>query len=96
MIAPAFRSDERFTQRQFRRWVDQRPSTAKRDQTERKDLYARNGVHEYWIVDPHRRTVAVYALKKRAYGPGRTYGRGTVRSRVLPKLRFEVETLFAL
>jgi Uma2 family endonuclease len=195
MISTAFRSDERFTQRQFRRWVDQRPrsdinryelidgrivmtppagqlhasveaalvhllrehvtanglgnvfgssagydlpsgetlepdasyiskerlaagprtgpdqflrvvptlvveilspSTAKRDRTEKKDLYARNGVDEYWIVDPHSTAVAVYVLTKRAYGSGRTYARGTVRSRVLPKLRIEVETLFAV
>ncbi len=71
------------------------PSTAKRDQTEKKDLYARNGVDEYWIVNPRRKTVTVYSLAKRAYAAGRTYARGTVRSRVLPKLRIEVERLFA-
>jgi Uma2 family endonuclease len=71
------------------------PSTAKRDQTEKKDLYAHNGVDEYWIVDPHRRTVTVYALTKQAYGAGRTYARGIVRSRVLPKLRVAVDRVFA-
>jgi Uma2 family endonuclease len=72
------------------------PSTAKRDQTEKKDIYARNGVDEYWIVDPRRRTVTVHSLTKQAYGAGRMYARGTIRSPVLLKLRIEIEQLFAL
>jgi Uma2 family endonuclease len=72
------------------------PSTAKRDQTEKKEIYAHNGVDEYWIVDPRRRTVTVYSLTKRAYGAGRAYTSGSVRSRVLPKLHIEIEKLFTL
>ena len=70
------------------------PSTAKRDRTEKKEIYARNSVEEYWIVDPSRRTVTVFRLGKRGYCPSRTYARGIVRSRVLPNLRLVVADLF--
>ena len=72
------------------------PSTAKRDQTEKKAIYARNGVDEYWIVDPRRNAVTVFRLDKQGYDTGRTFTRGTIRSHVLPKLRISVAKLFAL
>src|SRR5882724_7387745 len=34
-------------------------STARKDRTEKKDIYERNGVDEYWIVDPDRQNVTV-------------------------------------
>jgi Uma2 family endonuclease len=30
------------------------PATSRRDRTEKKDVYARNRVDEYWIVDARR------------------------------------------
>lgn len=71
------------------------PSTAKRDHTEKKDIYARNGVDEYWIVDPRHRAVTVFHLGEHAYEAGRTFTRGRVRSRVLPKLHVSIDKLFA-
>ncbi len=38
------------------------PSTAKRDRGLKKNLYERNGVREYWIIDPLGKTVEVYHL----------------------------------
>ena len=38
-------------------------STAKRDRGYKKDLYARCGVREYWIVSPESRSVEVYLLQ---------------------------------
>jgi Uma2 family endonuclease len=35
------------------------PSTARRDLRVKRDIYERNGVREYWIVDPPRRAVTV-------------------------------------
>jgi len=72
------------------------PSTAKRDQTEKKAIYERNRVDEYWIVDPRRKAVTVFYRGKQHYSPGQTFTRGTIRSRVLPKLRISIEKLFAL
>lgn len=36
------------------------PSTRKRDLTLKRQLFDREGVREYWIVDPDRNSVAVY------------------------------------
>ena len=40
------------------------PSTADKDQTVKKDLYRRNGVQEYLIIDPHYQCVYRYVLKE--------------------------------
>lgn len=36
------------------------PSTAKNDRTHKKDVYARCGVREYWLVDPSGKSIEVY------------------------------------
>lgn len=41
-------------------------STAKRDKTEKKDLYEQAGVEEYWIVSPQR-SVEIYYLQDGKY-----------------------------
>ena len=38
------------------------PSTANRDWTTKRQLYARHGVKEYWIIDPDARTVTLMLL----------------------------------
>jgi len=35
------------------------PSTARRDRGPKRDIYERNGVREYWLVDPRRREITV-------------------------------------
>ena len=49
------------------------PSTARRDRGPKRDIYERNGVREYWLVDPRRReiTVLVRGLDGR-FGPEHT------------------------
>ena len=42
-------------------------STMKRDVGIKKDVYERNGVREYWIIDPWRETVDVYLLRDGKY-----------------------------
>ena len=36
------------------------PSTARNDKTHKKDVYARCGVREYWIIHPEDKSVEVY------------------------------------
>jgi Uma2 family endonuclease len=36
------------------------PGTSRRDRTEKRDLYAREGVREYWIIDPDANTITVF------------------------------------
>lgn len=42
-------------------------STKKKDLTIKKDTYERNGVREYWIIDPWIKSVTVYLLQDGKY-----------------------------
>ena len=44
------------------------PSTRHQDETEKRDLYERHGVAEYWIVDPKAESIEVRRLAGGAYG----------------------------
>ena len=48
-------------------------STMKRDTGIKKDVYERNGVKEYWMIDPWRETVEVYLLRDGKYEFGGLY-----------------------
>jgi Uma2 family endonuclease len=69
------------------------PSTARKDRIEKK-VYERNGVDEYWLVDPARKAVTIFYLGKRGYGAGATATAGPLRSRALPGLDLSVKELF--
>lgn len=43
------------------------PSTALKDKTVKKELYARKGVDEYWIVDSKAHNIEVYYLEGEGY-----------------------------
>ena len=45
----------------------------KRDVGIKKDVYERNGVREYWIIDPRRETIDVYLLNEGKYELGGHY-----------------------
>lgn len=42
-------------------------STAKKDYNEKFNLYEKNGVKEYWIVNPATFTLEIYTLKENTY-----------------------------
>lgn len=44
------------------------PRTAAKDQRQKRDLYERAGVREYWLVHPTDRTLMIYWLIEGAYG----------------------------
>jgi len=71
------------------------PATAKRDRSEKRSLYARAGVDEYWLVDPARREVAVHHRTGRWFAEPCIVRSGRVPSRELPALRLDVAALFA-
>ena len=54
------------------------PSTANRDWTVKRDLYAKYGVKEYWVVDPDGRQVWVMALGDQDFDEVGSYGPGDV------------------
>lgn len=45
------------------------PTHRERDLVVKRDLYARAGVREYWVVDPEARGIEVLALEDDAYRP---------------------------
>lgn len=72
------------------------PATSRRARTEKKAVYERNGVAEYWIVDPAKKSVTVFSLRSGRYAPAHPIEAGRVRSHVLPGLRISVEQVFDL
>ena len=71
------------------------PSTALRDTRTKFDLYAENGVSEYWIVSPDERRVVTYQLEQSDYQlTGEYEAAGPIASVTLPTLRLEWEDVF--
>jgi Uma2 family endonuclease len=71
-------------------------STSSYDRGEKKAIYERNGVREYWIVDPVKPRIARFNLDGSRYGLPRMFDvDDTFESLVLPGLRFPVRDLAA-
>lgn len=70
------------------------PGTRRRDLTVKRDLYARFGVQEYWIVDLSNRSVTVLGLDQDRYEPIPPTPDGVVQSRVLPGLVLTLDAVF--
>ena len=71
------------------------PSTAERDRTHKRTLYARHGVREYWIVDPDERTVKIMILKEIGLDVVSLYqGEARVESPLLSGLVIDLNQIF--
>jgi Uma2 family endonuclease len=69
-------------------------SNTSRDRGEKKGIYERNGVREYWLVDPVAKTLTAFTLKEGRYGPAEPLAEeDRYRSPILG-LELEVKTLF--
>lgn len=69
-------------------------STRSRDRGEKKAIYERNGVREYWLVDTFGLRITVFASKNGRYGKGRVYEQEErVRSVIIEGLEEDVSTL---
>jgi Uma2 family endonuclease len=62
------------------------PSTARRDRGLKRDIYERNGVREYWLVDPRRQAITVLVRDDRGRlgSEGTATGDQTASSVLLP------------
>jgi len=70
-------------------------SSAYRDLVQKKMLYARFGVKEYWVVIPEEEMVEVYVLKDNAFTHHRTFNRDeTLESVQLKDLRIDLKNIF--
>jgi len=71
------------------------PGTAEVDKTRKRDLYARFGVREYWLVSPEAGTIEVLSLEKESFERIGLYGMGDeVKSKVLSELSFKTDAVF--
>ena len=74
------------------------PSTRKRDQTLKRQLFDRAGVREYWIVDPERNQIAVHRRATDGSFPlAATFASGTaliLTTHLLPGWSLSVDQLF--
>ncbi|MCY3638911.1 MAG: Uma2 family endonuclease [Chloroflexi bacterium] len=71
------------------------PSTAQRDKTQKRDLYAQHEVPEYWQADTDAGSVIVLTLEDGAYQIAGIYTKGqTIPSPLLPGLTLSVDDIF--
>lgn len=67
------------------------PSTVRRDRYEKRRLYARFGVKEYWLADPANATLEILTLTPGGYElHSCAEGTGPLTSLVLPGLEFDL------
>ena len=71
------------------------PSTARYDWTTKRELYARHGVKEYWLVDPEAATVAVLLLDGGELKVAGVYGeKDTLTSAVISGFNIALADVF--
>ena len=71
------------------------PGTAHQDRGEKRALYGKHGVTEYWLVDPVTETVRIHRLQGEILIPTRTFGREeTLRSPLFGGLELHLDDIF--
>ena len=71
------------------------PSTAHRDRTFKRALYARHGVREFWLVDTDAHTIEVLLLGPNGYSVASVYTAGqTLTSPTLTDFSLNIDDLF--
>jgi Uma2 family endonuclease len=70
------------------------PSSVRRDRYDKRQLYARFGVKEYWVGDPANRTLEILTLKGGAYElHSFAENKGLLTSLLLPDLAFDLSQI---
>jgi Uma2 family endonuclease len=69
------------------------PGSVKHDTLRKRDLYARNEIREYWIVDPKTKTITQMILGDKQYEVTKLTEADTIRSRVLTGFETTVKAL---
>lgn len=69
----------------------------RRDRVVKRQLYAKHGVPEYWIIDCQNRAIEVYRLHGRSLEPGKIFGNGDeLSTSSLPGFACGVSEIFDL
>ena len=72
------------------------PGTASHDMITKRELYEKNGVREYWIVDVKERGIAQLVLRKKRYVVSEHGEADAIRSAVLEGFEMKVGELIGL
>ena len=72
------------------------PGSVSHDTLRKRNLYERNGVREYWIVDSGARSIAQLVLRKKHYALTELAEGDTIKSTVLTGFEMEVGELLGL
>ena len=73
------------------------PSTERYDRGYKRTMYARNGVREYWLVDPVTETVEMLTEAEDGFVTDSVYHRNqTLVSPLLPELSIELNRVFSV
>ena len=71
------------------------PKTAKLDRGLKREIYARSGVEEMWIVDPAAKKISVYRFAESTDTPLGTYGKKQkFESPLFPGLKIDLSRVF--
>ena len=71
------------------------PSSSRRDWRDKRELYAKHGVKEYWLIDPINRIIWLMLFRRGALEIVGTYGEGdTVSSSALAGFSVRVDDIF--
>ena len=71
------------------------PSTERYDRGYKRTMYARNGVREYWLVDPAAETIEVLTEAEEGFATDFIYHRNdTLVSKLLPELAIHLNQVF--
>jgi Uma2 family endonuclease len=74
------------------------PSTRRRDEVLKRDLYEARGVAEYWLIDPEAETVKVLRREGERFGRARLLSLrdgDVLETALLPGLELALSTIFA-
>lgn len=72
------------------------PSSGKHDTLTKRNLYEKNGVREYWIVDVKERSIAQLVLRKRHYAVTELGEADTIKGAVLAGFEMTVGGLLGM
>jgi Uma2 family endonuclease len=70
------------------------PSTQKNDRGRKRDLYARHGLPEYWVVDPYEHRIEISVLAAGRYRDPVVIASGIAASPTQPGLAVDLAVLF--
>ena len=71
------------------------PSTAQWDRGRKRDLWARFGLEELWIVDPREKRIELSVIGEKSYGEPVVFTSGRLESPTIEGFTLDVEPIFA-